>query len=79
MRKWFGRPDPAPAFLPFAERPARAAALRDLAEEIAKVWAQGRNAGLLERDESNGLALSLRRCGRARRESKCSGDSATRT
>jgi hypothetical protein len=57
MRKWFGRPDPAPAFLPFAERPARAAALRDLAEEIAKVWAQGRDAGLLERDESNGLAL----------------------
>lgn len=51
------RHDPVPPFLPFAERPAHAAALEAYADCIAALWGQEATAQLLTRQEADGLVL----------------------
>jgi hypothetical protein len=57
LRRILGRRDPAPKFLPYAERPALAAALEAYADCIVTLWSQDATAELLTQQEADGLAL----------------------
>jgi hypothetical protein len=49
------RREPLPPSLPFAERPARAAELEALADEVARIWGRGALSDAFTKHEGDAL------------------------
>jgi hypothetical protein len=56
LNRLIRRHEPQPPPLPFDERPARAAELEALADEVARIWSRGEAGGLFTKHESDALA-----------------------